>query len=206
MTFKQKLLIYLYSTPHIVGSLLAIAGLILFFTGFIKSFWYAIIIGLYVTGVLIIPRSEQEIEKLTSEADIEQIRRSLKNLLAIVRKHTSAVIIQRVESIIDSIEFVLPRLEGQNSFDNTSYVVREMALTYLPETLENYLNLPTAYARFHTLRDGSTAREKLVEQLAILDEEMKSIVENVNLEKVNELESHGKFLKSRFSKSVYFTE
>jgi len=206
VNFRQKLLIFLYSTPHIVGSVLAIIGLLLFFTGIIKSFWYAITIGLYFTGLLIVPRSETEIEKLTNEANVEEIRRSLKQLLVLVRKHTTAVIINRVESIIDSIEQVLPRLEEIKSFDNTNYVVREMAMTYLPETLQNYLKLPAAYARFHTLRDGTTAREKLVEQLAILDEEMKAIVENVNLEKVNELESHGKFLRSRFGKSVYFTE
>lgn len=205
MPFKQRLIFFLYSTPHIIGSLLALCGLTLYFGGIIKSFWYLIVIGLYVTGVVIVPRKEREIVKLTAAANVEEIRKSLKALLVIVRKHTSEVVVRRVESIVESIEVVLPRLQESQTLDDTNYVVREMALTYLPETLENYLKLPVAYARFHTLRDGSTAREKLVEQLAILDEEMKAIVENVHLEKINDIESHGRFLKSRFAKSDYFT-
>lgn len=54
---KRRLLLFLYSTPHIVGSVLGLLGLGLFFAGIIKSYWYFIVAGLYVIGVLATPKS-----------------------------------------------------------------------------------------------------------------------------------------------------
>jgi len=47
MTRKQRILLFLYSTPNIVGSLLGILGLALFFFGVIGRFWLLIVVGLY---------------------------------------------------------------------------------------------------------------------------------------------------------------
>jgi hypothetical protein len=55
------------------------------------------------------------------------------------------------------------------------------------------------------VRDEKTSRELLLEQLAVLDAEMKQIAEEVNRDNVDALEAHGRFLKSRFGHSDKFT-
>lgn len=206
MTLKQRVLLYLYSAPHMLGSLLALIGLSFFFTGLIKSYWYLIVPGLYFAGALIIPGSRSHLHlKLRREANIGEIRKALDKLLDSIRDEVARIVYDRVYSIISSIQQVLTRLEQADESDHAAYTIREMALTYLPETLENYMKLPRVYARFHPVRDGKTSRELLLEQLAVLDAEMKQVAEEVNRDNVDALEAHGRFLQSRFGHSDKFT-
>ena len=43
---KRSLLLFLYSTPNIVGCLLGVFGLLSFFAGIIKAYWLFIVLGL----------------------------------------------------------------------------------------------------------------------------------------------------------------
>ncbi len=204
MTLKQRVLLYFYGAPHMLGSLLALIGLGFFFAGLIKSYWYLIVPGLYIAGALIMPGSRNYHLRLRREADIGEIRRALDKLLDSCRNEVARIVYERVQSIVSSIEQVLARLEHADESDHAAYTIREMALTYLPETLENYLRLPRAYARFHPVREGKTSRELLLEQLAVLDTEMKQVAEEVNRNNVDALEAHGRFLQSRFGHSDRF--
>ena len=203
-SLKQRLLLYLYSAPHMLGSLLALLGLGLYFGGVINSFWYLIVPGLYVSGFFLVPGGRELHLKHNRETKISEIRKVLDLLLISLRGKVVNVVYDRVQSIVLSIQQVLPSLEQADAADHAAYTIREMALTYLPETLENYLKLPRAYARFHPVRDGKTSRELLLEQLAVLDAEMKQVVEDVNRDNVNLLEAHGRFLQSRFGHSDKF--
>jgi hypothetical protein len=203
-SLKPRLLLYLYGAPHIVGSSLALLGLGLYFAGVIKSFWYLIVPGLYVAGVFLVPAGREHSLKLHRETKVSEIRKALDHLLISLRGKVLNVVYERVQSIVASIQQVLPILEQTDTSDHDAYTIREMALTYLPETLENYLKLPRAYARFHPVRDGKTSKELLLEQLAVLDAEMQQVVEDVNRDKVNTLQAHGRFLRSRFGHSDRF--
>lgn len=205
MTIKQRVLLYLYGAPHMLGSLLALIGLGFFFACLIKSYWYLIVPGLYIAGVLIMPGNRNYHLRLRREADIGEIRKALDILLDSCRNEVARIVYDRVQSIVSSIQQVLTRLEHADELDHAAYTIREMALTYLPETLENYMRLPRAYARFHPVRDGKTSRELLLEQLAVLDAEMKQVAEVVNRDNVDALEAHGRFLQSRFGHSDRFT-
>jgi len=152
MPWRQRLLLYLYGTPHIVGSSLAIVGLALYFLGFIKSFWFPIVAGLYVAGVLLTPQSLERHIRLSREATVDEIRRALEHLLKTLKGDVASTVYQHVGSIVSSIRMVLPRLKEAQVADHISYTIREMALTYLPETLENYLRLPRGYIRCATAR------------------------------------------------------
>ncbi len=204
MSLKQRILFYLYGTPHFVGSLLALIALLAFFLGLIGSLWYLIVPGLYIAGVLITPRSASSVVKLNQEANVEEIRRALNEILKTLRGNVADTIYQRVASIVDSIQEVLPLMQEDSGMNRATFTVREMALTYLPETLDNYLRLPRAYARFHPVKEGKTSRELLLEQLAVLDSELKQVVEDINRDNVDNLEAHGRFLKSRFARSDDF--
>ena len=196
----RKLLLYLYSTPNIAGSLLGLAGLGLYFAGVIKSFWIFIVIGLYFVGFLTMPRSKNIELRLNHEIDAETLQRSLDQLISKIRKRVSAEVLAKVESIKESILTVLPRLA---EFENSAYdihVIRQTALDYLPQMLETYLKLPTAYARFHSIRNGKTPKDLLLEQLEILDAEMLNVVVDLHKNDTQALITHGRFLKDKFRK------
>ncbi len=201
---KHRVLFYLYGMPHIVGSLAALVGLGLYFGGFIDRFWYLIVIGLYAAGALGWPRSPEHSLRLRAEANLEEIQASLNRLVKSLRGEVTEPVAHRVRDIVALIQAVLPRLMHLEKADRAAYAIRETALTYLPETLENYLRLPKAYRRFHKLRDGRTPEALLEEQLAILEQQMTEVVEDVHRDDLNSLQAHGRFLQSRFACSDNF--
>jgi hypothetical protein len=201
MDSRRRFLLFIYSTPNIVGALLGLFGLVLFFTGVIGRFWILIVIGLYFIGVLATPKSEVYNLKIQNQLSAEEIRDELENLMRKIRGKAPKEILAKVEGIKDSILQVLPQLVDLSSSDRDIYVIRQTALEYLPETLQNYLNLPRAYANVHPIKDGKTARQLLGEQLDILDREMKEIVEDIYKSDSQRLMAHGRFLEDKFGKS-----
>ncbi len=81
MTKRQKFLLYLYGTPNIIGCLLGILGLALFFTGIINQFWFLIVIGLYAIGVLATPRSPSYELSMKNQLTADDIREELDDLI-----------------------------------------------------------------------------------------------------------------------------
>ena len=122
--------------------------------------------------------------------------------MATVRKRVSNEVLELVVSIKGSILAVLPTLVRDGAAgDHHTYVIKQTALEYLPETLENYLNLPPAFARLHTLKDGKNAQQLLLEQLRLLDTTMKEIVVDIHRNDTDRLLINGRFLEEKFRKS-----
>ncbi len=184
--------------PNIVASLFGLLGLLCYFLGIIDKHWYFIVPGLYLAVFLIFPKPENYEFVLNREADIHNIRKALDDLLKTLKSKVAKDILIKVENIINSIQIVLPKLLEMDQTNKAAYTIRETALSYLPETLESYLKLPRAYARFHNGKNNQTPKETLIEQLNLLDQEMKNIVEDIHKNDMDSLESHGRFLKSRF--------
>ena len=197
----RKLLLYLYSTPNIVGSLFGLIGLGLFFAETIKNFWIFIVIGLYWVGYLLTPKSDNIKLQLNQEFDAETLQHSLDQLISKIKKRVSTEILSKVESIRESILTVLPRLAEYESSVYNIHIIRQTVLDYLPEMLETYLKLPPAYARFHAIRDGRTPKDLLLEQLDILDVEMQKIVVDLHQNDTQALITHGRFLKDKFRRA-----
>jgi len=201
MNTKQRVLLFLYSNPNIVGSSLGILGLILFFTGIIGQFWLLIVVGLYGIGVLATPRSPAYDLRLRSQLTADEIREELENLVRSIRRQVSKEILAKVESIKGSILEILPYIVDVGSSDYNVYTIRQTALEYLPETLENYLNLPKAFRTLHPVKDGKTAKQLLAGQLDLLDQQMKEIAQDFYRNDTQRLMAHGRFLEQKFSKT-----
>ena len=196
----RKLLLYLYSTSNIVGSLLGLTGLGLYFAGVIKSFWIFIVIGLYLVGYFVTPKSQTVELQLDHEFNAETLRRALEQLISTISKRVTVEVLAKVESIKEAIVTVLPRLAEFESSAYDIHIIRQTALDYLPEMLETYLKLPPVYARFHVVRDGKTSKDLLLEQLDILDAEMQKVVVDLHKNDTQALIAHGRFLKDKFRK------
>lgn len=128
----------------------------------------------------------------------DDIRLALNTLTSKIQKRVPTEVFGVVNSIKESILLILPQIEDINSGEPHIYSIRQTALSYLPESLENYLRIPTSHARFHVIRDGKTATEILLDQLNMLDREMKRVVVAIRQKDVQNLLAHGRFLNSRF--------
>src|SRR3977135_3819991 len=160
---NQRVLMYLYSTKNIVGSLLALVGLVLFFTGIIGTLWPVIVIGLYLIGVLVTPGSATF--DLRSGFDPDDIRHALDTEVKAVSGRVSPDVLAKVQSILGT----LPRSGALPPGSPELFVVQRTATDYLPTALESYLNLPRAYATLHRVQDGKTSQQVLMGPLPLLE-------------------------------------
>ena len=198
---QKRLLFFLYGTPNIVGAVLGLVGLLLFFTGVIGAFWFFIVVGLYAVGYLVTPKNQPIDLHLKSRLDVAEIKGELEHLVASVKNRVSKEVLEHVLSIQRSITEVLPTLTRDGAHTHQAYVVKQTALEYLPETLETYLNLPPAFARLHTVKDGKTAQQLLLGQLELLDTTLKDIVVDLHQNDTDRLLINGRFLEEKFRKS-----
>jgi hypothetical protein len=201
MSTGKRILLFLYSTPNLVGSALGILGLLMFFSGLIGSYWLLIVVGLYGIGVLATPKSPRYQLELHNQLTKDEIRDELEGLVRNIRKRVPKEIFEKVESIKDSILDILLHIVDLGSSDYSVYTIRQTALVYLPETLQNYINLPRAYANLHPVKDGKTAKQLLSEQLDVLDREMKDIAQDFYRDDTQRLLAHGRFLEEKFHKA-----
>lgn len=136
-----------------------------------------------------------------SEYTTEEVKEILDAYLKSIRNKLSDEILQRVISIRNSLLEIFPHIEDINSASSDIYVVRQTAIKYLPETLDNYLQLPSNLAKERLLSNGKTAYTTLIEQLDILDKELKDTIVDIYNNDSKALLAHGRFLKSKFEAS-----
>lgn len=137
---------------------------------------------------------EQEFKAKEIAAELEKWWQSVKDRLP-------ADIVAKVASIKKSILEILPHIENISSSEYNVYIIRQIAQSYLPETIANYLKLPPDYATTKQLRDGNTPHEVLLTQLDLLDREMKDLLEDFYQNDTQRLLAHGRFLKDKFGTS-----
>ncbi len=199
MSTKRRILLFLYSNGNIVGSLLGLLGLGLFFGGIIRDFWFFIVLGMYGIGVLATPRSPTYELRFRNQATADEIRAELNNLVKTIKNKVPADILVKVEHIRDSVLDILPYIVDFNSSDHHIFIIRQTVLDYLPEALQNYLNLPRAFATLHPVKDGKTAKQILTEQLDLLDHQLQQVAADLSSNNAQALLIHGRFLEDKFS-------
>jgi hypothetical protein len=198
VSIRTRLLLYLYSTRNIVACAAALVGPALLFLGLIQDGWLLITAALYGVGYFATPAPQVMdaglAQSLTFDALLDQFDRVIKE----ARPQLQPVMLARLDSIRHSIGEVLPRLAERRGFDDNLYTVRETISRYLPETLANYVALPPMFRVSRVLKDGKTARDLLLDQLAVLDDQMKEVVGNVARGDADALLANGQFLEAKF--------
>jgi hypothetical protein len=195
---NRSLLLFLYSTPNIVGCLWGVIGLLAFFI-IRNPMWIYLVPVLYACGYLIAPKTEVLPNQSIRELSGRDLQIMLDNLIKKISKRVAEPELNKVVNIKDNILMLLPRLEEMNAGDYDLHVVKQTVTDYLPEMLNAYLALPPAFARMHKMRNSKTAQEVLIEQLSILDEQINQIVISVNSKDADALIAQGEFLKSKFA-------
>lgn len=203
---NRRTLLFLYSDANIAGSALGILGVLIYFVlfalsqGAVTCLFLFVVPGLYAIGWLALWLGQSPATSLRVQQQLtaEEITQALEALVNSIRHRVSKDILSKVESIKNSILHILPSIVDANSADHAVYTIRQTAFDYLPETLENYLKLPKAFANIHPVRDGKTAHQLLLEQLDVLEREMKEIEYDFYRSDTQRLLAHGRFLEDKF--------
>ena len=189
---------YLYSSKNIIGCVLAIFGLLLFFTGVITSFfWPFVVIAMYGIGALLAP-GPPKVALAGTSFDADGIRRSLQRTLAISNGKLPPEIQAKVQEIADTITGILPHFSEFPAGSPDLFVVGSTATDYLPSALQSYLNLPRAYATLHKMANGQTADQVLSDQLDLLASKMNEVADAVHKKDSDALLANGRFLEEKF--------
>ena len=194
---------YLYSRRNIAGSLLALGGLGLYFLGLIGGLaWIPIVAGLYAIGVLLVPGEKGLEMRLGAAQDAAQVKEGLERLLRGIRGKVADDIYEKVVSIQGSILATLA-VEGAvgDAVDPNVYLIRQTALSYLPEALNTYLRLPRLMAERRSVADGRTPHDVLLEQLDLMDRRLADVADDMARHDSDRLLANGRFLAEKFGTS-----
>jgi hypothetical protein len=202
LAFKHRAMLYLYSTPHLVGCVAALAGFGLFFGGIIDAWWWAIVAGLYAGGVLVTPSSDIVERLARAEFSEATLREHLDSLIRTAKGRVPMEAGKHLESIREHAELLLPKLKELAERGALSITVHhdavQMLTRYLPDTLNSYLRIPTAYFRLHP-DESAMAQKELLEQLSLLEDNLACAVKEAFSEDVATLQVQGRFLTEKFS-------
>ncbi|MFI5254921.1 MAG: hypothetical protein ACHQ15_05645 [Candidatus Limnocylindrales bacterium] len=199
----RRLQAFLYSRRNIVASLLALGGLALHFIGLVGGpIWLPITVGLYAIGYLLVP-GEQGLElRLGAAEDAGEVRDGLARLLSGLRGKVADDIFQKVLSIQNSILATLTVEEGPgDGADPNVYLIRQTALSYLPDALDTYLRMPRAMAERRPVADGRTPHDVLLDQLDLMDRRLADVADDMARHDSDKLLANGRFLAEKFGVS-----
>jgi hypothetical protein len=194
----QRLLRYLYSTKNLAGSAAGLAGLALHFTGLVGDLWPVVVGGLYGVGALATPPTRTF--DLRSGLDPANLNRAMAEQERRLRGRVPDDVLAAVARVHAQVREVLDRRDALPPASPDAFVVERTALDYVPAALETYLNLPRGYANRVPVSDGRTARQVLLDQLALLEVELGEVVEAIAKGDTDRLLAHGRFLEGRFAR------
>jgi hypothetical protein len=208
LTAWQRLQLFLYSPGNIAGSLLALGGLALFFTGVIHAYWWAIVGGLYGAGALGWPRNDLAETAAQTDLSTELLAQQVRKLVDSVAGGLPKDALDVLRGIETTLSEMLPRLQEMRDRGaisaKDSFTVIETVRRYLPDTLAAYLRLPRFYAQIQPLADGRTASQTLLDQLRVLDTSLKSVAKSAFEGDAETLLINGRFLENKFSETLAF--
>jgi len=198
LPLSTRFMLYLYSTRNIVACVVALSGPALLFLGVIREGWLLITGALYAAGYFATPAPQVLDAGLVQSVSFEALLERFDRLVNEARAQLPYKMVGLLDSIRRSIQEVLPRLDDAHVFDDNLFTVRETIARYLPETLANYIALPPIFRVTRVLKDGKTARDLLMDQLVVLDNQMKEVVGNLARGDADALLANGEFLEAKF--------
>ena len=183
---------YLTGRRNLAGSGLALLAAALVVIDPVGPQGALLVIGFYLAGVIAVGGSRPS-HRLGF--DPAKVQRALSCAMANVAGRVPPDIwfrIQRIELTIRAD--ILPRLDGLPLGAPELYLVERTASDFLPTAVQTYLQLPGGYAS----SDGATAHQVLVDELDLLEAQMRSVAEVVHRADMDRLLAHRRFLEERF--------
>jgi hypothetical protein len=199
----RRLEAFLYSRRNIVGTLLALGGVALHFVGIIAGpAWLPITAGLYLIGYLLVPGEQGLSIQLDAAQDAAEVRDGLERLQRAIKGRVADDLYAKVVSIQASILGTLEAEGAANEADPNVYLIRQTALTYLPEAFSTYLRMPRVMAERRAIADGRTPHDVLLDQLTLMDRRLEDVADDIARHDSDKLLANGRFLAEKFGTSA----
>jgi hypothetical protein len=132
-------------------------------------------------------------------------RNALQPLRTRLSERSGETTLNLLAGIEEKLVFLMQRLDQkpQDMLDLRPFEVRKIAHDYLPDTLNEYLRLPSGLARTERIRGEKTAEEALTEQLTLLDTTLHDLARSLFEKDAAGLLVHGRFLKEKFAEQPF---
>jgi hypothetical protein len=196
---RRRLLRYAYSNKNLVGCAAALVGLVLYFIHVVGDLWPLVVVGLYAVGALATPPNRSV--DLRAGLDAANLTRAMAEQVRRVKGKVPDDVLAAVLRIHDEIREIAARSNILPPGSADAFVVEQTALDYLPTALESYLSLPRGYANRVAVDRGRTAKQVLLDQLALLESKLGEVIDAIARGDTDRLLAHGRFLADRFGSS-----
>jgi hypothetical protein len=185
---------YVTGRRHLAGSVLALVAAALVVIDPVGPQGILLVIGFYLAGVVAM-RGTPKVHRLGY--DPTHVQRSLSAEIAAVAGRVPPDVWTRIQRIELTIRAeILPRLDCLPLGAPELYLVERTASDFLPTAVETYLRLPGGYAS----PGGATAHQVLVDELDLLEAQMRRVAEGVHRADMDRLLAHRRFLEDRFNR------
>jgi len=203
VSFFHRIEPFLYSRKNIFGCLLGIGGLALLFAGITSGLiGLGVVAGMYAIGYLVAPPERGVAVTLFDTQDSHDITEGLNKLLVSIRFRVADDVYNEVGSIAHEIVQTLPQNgAGIDPADPNVNLIRQTALSYLPQALDAYLAIPRIYAERRPVQDGKTAHDVLMSQLDLMNSRMKEMADAITQNDTQRLLANARFVQDRFATS-----
>ena len=133
--------------------------------------------------------------------DPNDVKHALDTQVRTITGKVPPEVMAKVLKIRQIVLGILPRSGSLPPGSPQLFIIERIATDYLPTSLEAYLNLPRAYATSHPLQDGKTPKEVLLDQLALLENKVNEVADDIHRNDADRLLANGRFLEERFGRS-----
>jgi hypothetical protein len=195
----HKVARYLTSRKHLAGTGLALVGAGLALADPVGPAGIVLVVGFYLLGAAAVPSNPAIRRYGYDPADV--LKALQREISAASGRVPPAVIIrlQRIEMTIRSEIF--PRLDCLPPGSLELYLIERTARDYLPTAVASYLRLPSDYVSPRPASQGWTPLQVLLDELDLLDNQMRRVAEIVHHADMDRMLAHRRFLNDRFSRA-----
>jgi hypothetical protein len=193
-----RLRTYLTGRKNLAGTTLALVGAGLALADPVGPAGIVLVVGFYLAGALAVP-GNRAISRYGW--DPRDIASALTNEIAAVSGRVPPLVIERIQRIELTVRTeILPGIDHLPPGSLELYLIERTARDYLPAAVDAYLRLPDDYVSLQPGSRGRTALDVLLEELGLLDAEMRRIAELVHRTDMDRLLAHRRFLADRFGR------
>lgn len=187
---------YLLSRKNLAGLALALVGAGLALADPVGPAGLVLVVAFYLLGATAV-RADPRIRRYGF--DPRDVEKALSSEISSVSGRVPPEVIIRIQRIDATIRSeILPRLDCLPLGSVDLYLIERTAREYVPRAVDAYLQLPADYVSSQPGSAGRPALHVLVEQLDLLDGEMRRVAEVVHRTDMDRLLAHRRFLVDRF--------
>jgi hypothetical protein len=194
----RRIASYVTSRRNLAGSSLAVVGAALALVDPVGPAGIVLVVGLYVVGALAV-QSNPAVRRYGW--DPKDVVQALTDEISAVSGRVPPPVIEAIQRIELTIRSeILPGLDRLPPGARELYLIERTARDYLPAAVDAYLRLPADYVGAQAATQGRSALEVLVEELDLLEAEMRRIAELVHRTDMDRLLAHRRFLVDRIDR------